>query len=189
MMADLDPVSEHNSTSPPVTGGVTVAGADLGILLLRYSELRRDVARLRDLLEDLSQHVGTQRALKRSRARLVSQLPTPSQDAHHTKGRVRRRSPDQDDETRVRSRLERACLIALMESSEAVAVETIFDRIQRRGSLSFADYKHPFRAIVLAMGALVRRGEAVLSNEQGRRRWCWTPDRPSLEQPPTSTFV
>ncbi len=188
-MRDLDPVSDHASTALPFKGGVTIAGADLGILLLRYSELRRDVARLRDLLEDLSQHVGTQRALKKSRVRSVPRRSVGVRDPHPANGRARRRSPKQDDETRVRSRLERACLIALMESSEPVAVETIFDRIQKRGSLSFTDYKHPFRAIVLAMGALVRRGEAVLSHEQGRRRWCWTPDRTPLEQPSTSPFA
>jgi hypothetical protein len=188
-MRHLDPFADHNSQTPPVTGGVTVAGADLGILLLRYSELRRDVARLRDLLEDLSQHVGPRRALKRSRAQRPSPVSATWADVHPPRVRSTRRSPEHDDETRVRSRLERACLIALMESSEPVAVETVYDRIQRRGSLSFADYKHPFRAIVLAMGALVRRGEAVLSNEQGRRRWCWTPDRTPLEHPPKSIFA
>jgi hypothetical protein len=185
-MPQLDPLSDHSSSVPPVVGGVTVAGADLGMLLLRYSELRRDVARLRDLLEDLSQHVGPRRTSKRSRAPHVSASWT---GVHPPRGRSTRRSPERDDETRVRSRLERACLIALMESSEPVAVETIFDRIQRRGSLCFADYKHPFRAIVLAMGALVRRREALLSNEQGRRRWCWTPDRTPPEQPPNSVFA
>jgi hypothetical protein len=188
-MPNLDPVSDPNSTAPPVTGGVTVAGADFGILLLRYSELRRDVARLRDLLEDLSQHVGTRRALKKSRTRYVSPLSASPAEVRRSRGRAQRPNPEQEDETRVRSRLERACLIALMESSDPVAVETIYDRVQRRGSLSFADYKHPFRAIVLVMGALVRRGEALLCNEQGRRRWRWTPDRTPLEQPPTSTFV
>ena len=71
----------------------------------------------------------------------------------------------------VRSELARACRIALMEATESVSVETIYDRIERRESFSFVGYKHPFRAIVLAMSAMVKRGEAILLSEAGHRRW------------------
>jgi hypothetical protein len=71
----------------------------------------------------------------------------------------------------VRSKLGRACRIALMETTEPASVETIYDRIERRGSFTFARYKRPLRAILLVMSAMVKRGEASLLNEAGRRRW------------------
>lgn len=58
--------------------------------------------------------------------------------------------------------LERACRIALMEAEGPASVETIYDRIVRRGSLLFFGYKRPLRAIATAMSALVKRGEAAL---------------------------
>ena len=69
-----------------------------------------------------------------------------------------------------RAALERACRIALMEVEEAVSVETIYDHIVRRGSLSFYGYKRPLRAISSAMSALVKRGEALLLANVNR---CW----------------
>jgi len=83
----------------------------------------------------------------------------------------------------VRSELARACRIALMETSEPVSVEGIYDRIRRRGSFTFAGYKHPFRAIVLAMGAMVRSGEVGLFNDGGCRRWRWLAGRTPFEEP------
>ena len=62
----------------------------------------------------------------------------------------------------MRSELARACRIALMEATESVSVETIYDRIERRESFSLVGYKHPFRAIVLAMSAMVKRLTVLL---------------------------
>jgi len=89
----------------------------------------------------------------------------------------------------VRSKLGRACLIALMEANEPASVETIYDRIERRGSFTFAGYKHPFRAIVLAISAMVKQGEASLLDEEGRRRWRWESERAPSEQPPPFTLA
>jgi hypothetical protein len=61
----------------------------------------------------------------------------------------------------------------MLETNEPASVEIIYDRIQRRGSFSFAGYKHPFRAIVLALSAMVKHGEASVLCEAGRRRWLW----------------
>ena len=58
-----------------------------------------------------------------------------------------------------------------METNEPASMETIYDRIERRGSYTFAGYRHPFRAIVLALDAMVERGEASLLDEAGQRRW------------------
>jgi hypothetical protein len=70
-----------------------------------------------------------------------------------------------------RAELERACRIALMETEEPVSVERIYDRIVRRESLMFLSYKRPFRAIALAMGSLVKLGEARLQRTGSQRRW------------------
>jgi hypothetical protein len=48
-----------------------------------------------------------------------------------------------------------------MEEEGPVPVEAIYDRIVRRGSVVFFGYKRPFRAIVSAMSALEKSGEAT----------------------------
>ena len=165
-MQHLNSISEHVHPLPLVDE-VSVAGADMESLLLRYSELRQDVARLRNLLEDLAQHIVShqvgRRTLSKRASRLNGRLDAGRQMP--PKHAAQRRSIHRDNSPQVRSKLERACLIALMESSEPVSAETIYDRIERRGSFTFASYKHPLRAIVLAMGAMVRHGEALLHNE------------------------
>jgi hypothetical protein len=70
-----------------------------------------------------------------------------------------------------RVELERACRIALMETEGPASVEIIYERIVRRGSLMFLSYKRPFRAITLAMGALVKLGQASLQKTGRQRRW------------------
>jgi len=70
-----------------------------------------------------------------------------------------------------RVELERACRIALMEKEGPASVELIYDRIVRRGSLMFLSYKRPFRAITLALGALVKLGQASLLKTGRQRRW------------------
>lgn len=184
MTQQLNSVSDHDSPLLPVADA-GVAGTDFGVLLLRYSELSRDVSRLRDLLEAMAQRVTSPQVAKRLRSKRVSRKLTSSSDVYRqaaARSTLRRPSKPADNTRPVRSRLERACLIALMETHEPVSVETIYDRIERRGSFTFAGYKHPFRAIVLAMGAMVRNGEAILSNEEGRRRWRWAPERKPVEQ-------
>jgi hypothetical protein len=186
MIQQLNSVSDHDSPLPPVVEAVSLAGTDFGTLLLRYSELSRDVARLRDLLEAIAERVAAPPIGKRLPSKISSRKVTKRPDFNRqpTARRSSRRPPKQGGNTRpVRSRLERACVIALMETSDPAPVEVIYDRVERRGSFTFAGYKHPFRAIVLAMGAMVRRGEAVLSNEEGRRRWRWEPERVPLEHP------
>jgi len=80
----------------------------------------------------------------------------------------------------MRWQLERACRIALLESDGPLSVESLYDRVERRGSITFSGYRRPFRAIVLAMNALVKRGEASLLGEG--RRWRLESERP-LQRP------
>ncbi len=61
-----------------------------------------------------------------------------------------------------RPELERACRIALLEASQPVPIETIYDRIVKRGSLTFFGYKRPFRALASAMYMMARRGEVSI---------------------------
>jgi len=68
-----------------------------------------------------------------------------------------------------------------MEANEPELVETLYGRIERRGAISIAGYKHPLRAIVIAMGVLVKRGEAVVSFDAGHRRWRWADGPRTLE--------
>jgi hypothetical protein len=170
-----------------VAGSVT--GTPLNGLLLRYSELSKDVALMRRLLEDLADTITSRQSLAKSRAKRRShELPSAPdlQPDSAVRGTSRRSSKHV---CLVRSKLERACLIALMETHEPVSVETIYDRIVRRGSFAFAGYKHPFRAIVLAMGALVRRGEARPFKENGHRRWQSELQHGAVELPTVLAFA
>jgi hypothetical protein len=182
-MQQLPDLSDTDSAPLPTTAGAALTGTDLDGLLLRYSELSRDVARMRRLLEDLVQHVDSPGLGHRVRAQGNARQLTSSHDHDRrpmARSTSRRSSGNGKNVGPVGSKLERACRIALMETYEPVSVETIYDRIERRGSFTFAGYKHPFRAIVLAMGAMVRHGEASLCIEEEHRRWRWeTP----LEQP------
>jgi hypothetical protein len=192
MTQRVNSVSDRISPRPPAVDAVKGASTNLSVLSLRYSELSRDVARLRYLLEDLAQQVASPREKQRPASKRLFRNPTPWSDDRR-QSTVKSGSPQKttncEDTLVVRSRLERACIIALMETSGPVAVETLYDRIKRRGSFAFEGYKHPFRAILLAMGAIVKRGEAILSNEGGHRRWRWEPESALLEQPRTSSVA
>jgi hypothetical protein len=169
-------LNTHASTSR-LSDSVSVDSADLESLSSRYSALSQDVARLHQLLEDLAQRVVTLRVQTRTRSRQASRSLSGrlATHTHASTTRAQGKSQHSGAISRVNSKLKRACLIALMEASEPVSAETLYDRIERRGSFRFTGYKYPLRAIVLAMGAMVRQGQALLHNEGGLRRWRWAP--------------
>lgn len=166
-MTQLVPNSSdyETSSSPIPLGQVSPKSAELSLLLFRCSELSREITELRRVVKSLEKKTGPYGVPKTVHRAQVS-VPPSRLRGHRGSGIAtsRRAGP-------VRSELARACRIALMETSEPVAVETIYDRIERRGSFSFAGYKRPFRAIILAMTAMVRRGEASMLSEAGHRRW------------------
>jgi hypothetical protein len=167
-----------------ITAELGSANAELNTLLLRCSELSKDLARMHSLLKRLAHNTDLRHLPDNSDA--ASRFKEPSRSPNSRRraiaGRTRRPHTDARSFGPVHSELARACRIALIETNELVPVETIYDRIQRRGSFSFAGYKHPFRAIVLAMSAMVKQGDASLVNEGGRRRWCWATDQTPFEQ-------
>jgi hypothetical protein len=184
-MTQLVPNSSgYDSASSPIPlGQLNPKSAELNLLLLRCSELSREITELRRLVKGLEKNSdsdGVQKILGQKRdSAPVSRLR-----------RHRRNSVTTDRRTGpVRSELARACRIALMETDEAAAVETIYDRIQRRGSFSFAGYKRPFRAIMLAMSAMVRRDEASILSEAGHRRWLSKLPRVPFEHPISLTLT
>lgn len=188
MIQFLPCVADQDSASPPLVGDVGAAAAELNLLLLRCSELGKEVARIRKLLLRLAKNAESHRLGGRLRTGRVSARPSSSPD--HRRRPIARSTlcglAASAGSTRpVRSELARACRIALMEISEAASVETIYDRIERRGSFAFAGYKRPLWAIRLAMSAMVKRGEASLLNEAGSRRWRWEAEQARVE-PPTS---
>jgi len=174
-----------NPEVPPSGAKGDTANMELDSLLLRCSELTREVARIRRLVTQLTRQSDSYRPEGRSRAGRDSARPPGSLSQT---GATLRRLTISRNPTPVRSELARACRIALMDTDGPVSVETIYDRIERRESFTFAHYKHPFRAIVLAMGAMVRTGEVRLVNDGGRRRWRWVTERAPFERP-TPTVI
>lgn len=188
----LSSVTHHESAPPSTLEDVSPVSADVAALLLRCSELSEEIARMRTLVEQLAQNADPHHPGRRSH---WEHRPTETSSFRDRRRRpaarsILRRSPTNGrSRGPVRSELARACRIALMETSEPVSVEAIYDRVQRRGSFTFAGYKHPFRAIVLAMGAMVRRGEVNLLNDAGRRRWRWLTERAPFEKPTPFTVA
>jgi hypothetical protein len=181
----LPSVSEHDFAPPLVPDAVGTIAAELKSLLLRRVNLNNDIARTRKLLRSLIQNDNCHRPGAKSHKALWSAKPTSSQNPRRLVGRraARRSQTNTRSKRPKRWELERACRIALVEAGEPVSVEALYDRTVRRGSVTFADYRRPFRAIVRALNALVKRGEASLLNDGGRRSWRWEIERAPLEQP------
>jgi len=172
----LQSVVNREFGMPPSTDEVNSARADLNILLLRCLELSKDIARMHNLLKRLAQCANAIRPGGKARGKYRSARPSgsPYRWQPPLARRDHRRSPANPRSKRpTRSELERACRIALMEANQPASVEAIYDRIERRGSITFAGYKRPFRAIALVMNALVKQGEASLLKGSGSRRWRW----------------
>jgi hypothetical protein len=182
VMAQLQPaVSDLNPAPPPVEEVVSVAVSELNSLLLQRVELDADIARIRKLVRRLAKQRSSDRPAGNSSEKSwwTGPFSAPEHRRHPTTngalGRGRAKSEP--------SKLERACRIALMEANELVSAEAIYDRILRRGSHDFASYKRPLRAILIVMSGMVKRGEANLVNDAGRRYWRWESAKARLEQP------
>jgi hypothetical protein len=159
-----NPLGRHSDTRLfTIPDSVDSGNEHLQNLLLQRTKLSNDIAQIRALLKKVS--------LNRSNSR--ASLKPKSSQRHH-------RSPSTAVRP-ARRELERACRIALLEAAEAVSAENVYDRIQKRGSLTFAGYKRPLRAIALAMNALVKRGEAGEVETVGSRRWKWNPEGRPVE--------
>jgi len=68
-------------------------------------------------------------------------------------------------------RLLRACRIALMETDQAASVEEIRSRILRRGSFAVNDLPRATEAIIGALEAMSREGEAISLSDTPTRSW------------------
>ena len=183
----LPSLSDHDFVPPLVGDDVGTIVAELNFLLQRRVKLSNDIARMRKFLRCLVQSDNCHPPGAKSGKERWSTKPPGSHNHRRPIARrvVRRSHANVGSKRPKRWELERACRIALVEAGEPVAVDALYDRIEKRRSVTFAGYKRPFRAIVLALNALVKRGEASLLSEGGRRRWRWETQR-ALPEPPTS---
>jgi hypothetical protein len=182
VVAQLQPaVSDLDSAPPPAAERARAAISELNSLLLQRVELDADIARMRKLVMRLVKHRNSDRPGESSSGEYWSTGPSSSPEHRRrpiTEGAVGWRLAKSR-----RSKLDRACRIALMEANGSASAEAIYDRIARRGSHDFASYKRPLRAILLVMSAMVNRGEASLVNDAGRRSWRWGTEKTPLEHP------
>ena len=172
----LSSIDDHGSAPPPTLEEANAATAELNRLLLQQIKVGNEIARIRKLLKRLAYNANSHRPEVRSSVEMSPPEASNSPDHRRRRSTMRTRgrtSANASSIRSMRSKLERACRIALMESNEPASIETIYHRIQKRGSYTFVSYRHPFRAIELAMGAIMERGEASLLDETGRRAWCW----------------
>jgi hypothetical protein len=190
MIKFLRSVSDHEYAPLSTVEEVSAASSKLNILSARCSELSTEIARMRQLMEWIAQTADPNRSEDRAHRDHRSTVSSGSPNHRRrptTGGNFRAPASNTGSTHPVRSELARACRIALMETNEPASVEAIYDRIKRRGSFTFARYKHPFRSIVLAMSAMVKSGEVSLLNDAGRRRWRWERERTSSDADDATT--
>jgi hypothetical protein len=68
-------------------------------------------------------------------------------------------------------KLRRACRIALMETDGAQSSSQIYDRIQKRGSACFEEYRDPMGSLVDELESMVRKGEVLCSHAEQGNLW------------------
>lgn len=173
IMPQVQIISDQDSLPPRTLPDVSAVTATLNRLKLRRAKLSNDIARMRKRLRRLMPKIDTRCTKGKSTEEHLSPKPSSDYQCRLIAGNALSQTAANSKGTRQRwSRLDRACRIALMETTDSASVETIYNRIERRGSIDIGSYNHPFRAIVLAMNALVQKGEAILLNDNGSRRWC-----------------
>lgn len=87
--------------------------------------------------------------LRTGGSRSAARIATDGADmAVHRAGRIRLRGG--------RSRLKRACRIALLEAGSAASPEEIYKRIVRRGSFCFHEIEAPIQAVARVLASLTR---------------------------------
>jgi hypothetical protein len=68
-------------------------------------------------------------------------------------------------------RLRRACRIALMESDEPQTTEQIYQRISKRGSVSFQGSTDPLSVLSTELELMAKESEITCRILQGEKRW------------------
>ncbi len=140
---------------------VRVAEAKLGQLHARKEHLCRRLQALRYL----ASHAGE----KHSRGtRSQGSCPIPIRKSAN--GTVSESTtPPQAFEKK--SKLRRACRIALMEDDHFQNSAQVYERIQKRGSMSFAGYDNPLQALAIELQAMVADSEILCSQINGEMRY------------------
>jgi hypothetical protein len=133
------------------------AEAKLAELESRKQYLRRRLQALRFL----ATHATTRPAERQEN------LPPGPPSSEHA---IERAASDQDS-PKGAPRLRRACRIALMESDEPQTTEQIYQRICKRGSLSFQSSTDPLHVLAAELELMAKESEITCSGLHGEKRW------------------
>jgi hypothetical protein len=192
MLQLLPSISARDYRSGRNESDVEVAVAELNELLHLRAKLTGDIAQIRKSLKSrIAEDANSRREKAKSRGNLSTRTSISPDLRGHPVAKPRARRPRVKiwSKRPRRWELERACRVALIESDgELVSVEELYDHIQRRGSVTFEGYRRPFRALRLALNALVRRNEASVSKDGRDLRWRWAMERMSLQPPAPRTY-
>jgi predicted nucleic acid-binding protein len=168
-----------------------MANAELRELCAHYKTITQRIRRLRIVVEALGE-LGSPSAA----SEMGQKGPSLERGPHSSSGTVSRsrdsfRESNQSqavkDEAerslRRNSDLRRACRIALMETSEAVSRQEVYERIVRRGSFSFADTQIAASSILKELNALTERGELRCFEGSSGLLWQRVPASTELVDP------
>lgn len=93
----------------------------------------------------------------------------PSGDLFRSGRNLRSKSSPQVAESR--SKLARACRIALMETDEPQSGAQIYERIVKRGSMTFEDHDNPLGALTIELQRMASHSEIACSVINGETSW------------------
>jgi hypothetical protein len=141
------------------------AESKLAELEARKQYLRRRVQALRFL----ATHGAQKRPAKRPH-NLASDQVSPAHDLNRSEHEVQRALSDRDSGAGTTT-LRRACRIALMESDEPQTSEQIYQRICKRGSLSFQRSMDALPVLSAELDLMAKESEITCRVLDGEKRW------------------
>jgi len=125
----------------------------LADLQARKADILKRMQRLRYLADNLA---GRQRRAKQTE-------PAPAKEASGVRSPWPLRPGN--------GKLRRACRIALMECDGVQSSSQIYERIKKRGSACFEEYRDPLGSLVNELETMVRDGEVLCSHAGQERLW------------------
>jgi hypothetical protein len=144
---------------------VRVAEAKLGQLQARKEYIRSRIQALRFLTKHAEASSRNVTKSNSSSSRQVSVVNAPPQPNAEAKPQPEQ-FPSQD-------KLRRACRIALLESESPQSCAEIYQRIEKRGSLSFDGYDNVLQILAAQLTAMAANSEILSVMLNGEMRWQW----------------
>lgn len=149
----------------PVREFVRVAEAKLGQLQTRKEHIRSRMQALRYL----AKHAEGRRPHRMANPSSASCQFSPGNAAPEATEQAKLQSPTFHNPEKLR----RACRIALLESDTPQSCAEVYQRIRKRGSLSFDGYDNVLQLLADQLNSMSENSEILSFTMNGEIRWQW----------------